>query len=116
MSRSMNMVQAINNALDISLSRMKNSVILGEDVAFGGVFRCTQGLLERYGPSRIIDTPLCEQGIVGMGLGLASQGTTAIAEIQFADYIFPAFDHIVNEVAKYRYRTAGEFMKQRACC
>lgn len=103
------MVGAINNALDIALKTNKNSVLLGEDVSFGGVFRCTQGLLQKYGPTRIIDTPISEQGIVGFGVGLAGQGTTAIAEIQFADYIYPAFDQIVNEVAKYRYRTAGEF-------
>ncbi|KAF3840149.1 hypothetical protein F7725_018866 [Dissostichus mawsoni] len=78
-------------------------VIFGEDVAFGGVFRCT------VGKDRVFNTPLCEQGIVGFGIGAAVAGATAIAEIQFADYIYPAFDQIVNEAAKYRYRSGNLF-------
>jgi 2-oxoisovalerate dehydrogenase E1 component beta subunit len=78
-------------------------------VAFGGVFRASVGLRDKYGPERVFNSTLCEQGIVGFGVGLASIGCTAIAEIQFADYIFPAFDQIVNEAAKYRYRTGNQF-------
>ena len=70
------------------------TVIFGEDVAFGGVFRCTLGLQEKYGKDRVFNTPLSEQGIAGFGIGVAAAGATAIAEIQFADYIFPAFDQV----------------------
>lgn len=83
--------------------------MFGEDVAFGGVFRCSTGLAERFGRHRVFNTPLCEQGIAGFAVGLAAMGNTAIAEIQFADYIFPAFDQIVNEAAKYRYRSGNQF-------
>lgn len=92
----MNMFQAINNALDIALKTDDSALIFGEDVAFGGVFRCTMGLQEKYGQSRVFNTPLCEQGIAGFGIGVANMGSTAIAEIQFADYIFPAFDQVMN--------------------
>lgn len=78
-------------------------------MAFGGVFRCTQGLAARFGKSRVFNTPLTEQGIAGFAIGLAANGSTAIAEIQFADYMFPAFDQIANEAAKYRYRSGNEF-------
>ncbi|KAK9505702.1 hypothetical protein O3M35_009693 [Rhynocoris fuscipes] len=105
----LNMYQAITNALDISLEKDPTAVIFGEDVAFGGVFRCTLGLQEKYGKDRVFNTPLCEQGIVGFGIGLAVAGATAISEIQFADYIFPAFDQLVNEAAKYRYRSGNEY-------
>ncbi|ELK00122.1 2-oxoisovalerate dehydrogenase subunit beta, mitochondrial [Pteropus alecto] len=88
---------------------INSNVIFGEDVAFGGVFRCTVGLRDKYGKDRVFNTPLCEQGIVGFGIGIAVTGATAIAEIQFADYIFPAFDQIVNEAAKYRYRSGDLF-------
>ncbi|CAG2058950.1 unnamed protein product, partial [Timema podura] len=84
-------------------------VIFGEDVGFGGVFRCTLGLQDKYGKDRVFNTPLCEQGIAGFGIGAAAAGSTAIAEIQFADYIFPAFDQLVNEAAKYRYRSGNTF-------
>nr|GFD07822.1 2-oxoisovalerate dehydrogenase subunit beta 1, mitochondrial [Tanacetum cinerariifolium] len=83
--------------------------VFGEDVGFGGVFRCTTGLADQFGKHRVFNTPLCEQGIVGFGIGLAAMGNRAIAEIQFADYIFPAFDQIVNEAAKFRYRSGNEF-------
>lgn len=105
----MNLYQAVNNALDIALKTDNESYIFGEDVAFGGVFRCTMNLREKYGKNRVFNTPLSEQGIVGFGIGLAAHGATAIAEIQFADYIFPAFDQIVNEAAKYRYRSGDCF-------
>lgn len=107
--KEMTLLESINDALDIALEIDDKSIIFGEDVAFGGVFRCTKGLREKYGPNRVFNTPLCEQGIVGFGIGAACAGTTAIAEIQFADYILPAFDQITNEAAKYRYRSGGEF-------
>jgi 2-oxoisovalerate dehydrogenase E1 component beta subunit len=83
--------------------------VFGEDVAFGGVFRCTTGLRDSFGSHRVFNTPLCEQGIAAFAIGYAAMGRTAIAEIQFADYIFPAFDQLVNEAAKYRYRSGGQF-------
>jgi len=105
----MNLCATITNALDIALASDDKSIIFGEDVKFGGVFRCTMGLNEKYGTDRIFNTPLSEQGIVGFGIGASTSGSTAIAEIQFADYIFPAFDQIVNEAAKFRYRSGNEF-------
>ena len=94
-----NLVTAVNDALRIALETDPSATIFGEDVAFGGVFRCTVDLRTKFGESRVFNTPLSEQGIVGFGVGLAASGRTAIAEIQFADYIFPAFDQIVNEAA-----------------
>eukprot|EP01137_Pigoraptor_chileana_P033542 Opistho-2@24564 len=108
-TRKMNLCQAVNNAMDIALEKDSTAIIFGEDVAFGGVFRCTQDLARKHGKDRVFNTPLCEQGIVGFGIGAASAGASAIAEIQFADYIFPAFDQLVNEAAKYRYRSGNEF-------
>ncbi|KAH9901447.1 pyruvate dehydrogenase [Cubamyces lactineus] len=108
-TRKMNMYQAVRDALSIALSKDDTAVVFGEDVAFGGVFRCTMGLAEEFGRERVFNTPLTEQGIAGFGIGLASMGHTAIAEIQFADYIFPAFDQIVNEAAKFRFRSSGNF-------
>ncbi len=106
----MNLLQAINNALDTVMAENERAVCFGEDVGhFGGVFRATSGLQEKYGKSRCFNTPLVEQGVIGFANGLAAQGSTAIAEIQFADYIFPAFDQIVNESAKFRYRSGNEF-------
>lgn len=84
-------------------------MVFGEDVAFGGVFRSTMGLAEMFGRDRVFNTPLSEQGIVGFGIGMADMGHTVIAEIQFSDYIFPAFDQLVNEAAKYNYRSGGQF-------
>ncbi|KAG2100200.1 thiamine diphosphate-binding protein [Suillus discolor] len=108
-TRKMNLYQAVRDALSIALSKDDTAVIFGEDIAFGGVFRCTMGLAEEFGRERVFNTPLTEQGIAGFGIGLASMGHTAIAEIQFADYIFPAFDQLVNEAAKFRYRSGGHF-------
>jgi 2-oxoisovalerate dehydrogenase E1 component beta subunit len=106
----MNLLQAINNALDIAMAENDSALCFGEDVGhFGGVFRATSGLQEKYGKDRCFNTPLVEQGIIGFANGLAAQGSTPIAEIQFADYIFPAFDQIVNEAAKFRYRSGNEF-------
>ncbi|WAR08675.1 ODBB-like protein [Mya arenaria] len=104
-----NLVQSVNSALDIALGNDPTAVILGEDVSFGGVFRCTVGLKDKYGADRVFNTPLSEQGIVAFGIGLAVAGATAVTEIQFADYIFPAFDQITNEASKFRYRTGNLF-------
>lgn len=108
-TKSMNLFQSINDALRIALETDDSAILFGEDVAFGGVFRCSMGLQEQFGQERVFNTPLCEQGILGFGVGYAAMDATAIAEIQFADYVFPAFDQIVNEAAKYRYRGASEF-------
>ncbi|KAI0075273.1 pyruvate dehydrogenase [Panus rudis PR-1116 ss-1] len=108
-TRKMNLYQAVRDAMSIALTKDDTAVVFGEDVAFGGVFRCTMGLAEEFGRERVFNTPLTEQGIAGFGIGLASMGHTAIAEIQFADYIFPAFDQIVNEAAKHRYRSGGQY-------
>lgn len=108
-SKKMNMCQAINSALNSVLKKDQSALIFGEDVGFGGVFRCTVGLRDKYGKERVFNTPLSEQGIAGFAIGAANMGSTAIAEIQFADYIFPAFDQLVNEAAKCRYRSGGEF-------
>ncbi|CAE8639234.1 unnamed protein product [Polarella glacialis] len=105
----MNMFQAINSAMQIAMDTDDRAMVFGEDVAFGGVFRCSMGLREQFGGDRVFNTPLSEQGIIGFAIGMASVGYTPIAEIQFADYVFPAFDQIVNEAAKYRYRTGSEW-------
>ena len=106
----MNMLQAINNALDTAMAADDKVLCFGEDVGvFGGVFRATSNLQQKYGKSRCFNTPLVEQGIIGFANGLAAQGSVPVAEIQFADYIFPAFDQIVNESAKYRYRSGNLF-------
>ncbi|GIU26255.1 alpha-ketoacid dehydrogenase subunit beta [Shewanella schlegeliana] len=106
----MNMLQAINQALSSEMEADKKMMVFGEDVGhFGGVFRATSGLQEKFGRERCFNTPLTEQGIAGFANGLASNGMTAVAEIQFADYIFPAIDQIVNESAKFRYRSGNEF-------
>ncbi|ORX60505.1 Thiamin diphosphate-binding protein [Hesseltinella vesiculosa] len=108
-TKKMNLFQAVNDAMAIALATDDTAVVFGEDVAFGGVFRATSGLVEKFGRERVFNTPLTEQGIAGFAVGMASVGHTAIAEIQFADYIFPAFDQIVNEAAKYRYRSGNQF-------
>ncbi|MEX2475984.1 alpha-ketoacid dehydrogenase subunit beta [Marinobacter sp.] len=106
----MNMLQAINNALDTAMGENERVLCFGEDVGiFGGVFRATSNLQQKYGKSRCFNTPLVEQGIIGFANGLAAQGSVPVAEIQFADYIFPAFDQIVNESAKFRYRSGNLF-------
>ncbi|KAK5626130.1 hypothetical protein RRF57_001845 [Xylaria bambusicola] len=103
-TKRMNLFQAINDALATALVEDENVLIFGEDVAFGGVFRCTMKLAENFGSERVFNTPLTEQGIMGFGIGLAAEGMRPVAEIQFADYVYPAFDQLVNEAAKYRYR------------
>lgn len=88
---------------------IKSAFIFGEDIKFGGVFKCTEDLNKDFGTNRVFNTPLCEQGIVAFAIGLAAEGNLAIAEIQFTDYILPAFDQLVNEAAKLRYRSGGDF-------
>jgi pyruvate dehydrogenase E1 component beta subunit len=105
----MTMVQALNDALRTSMRKDPRVVVLGEDVGkLGGVFRVTQGLQGEFGEERVIDTPLAEGGIVGCAIGMALGGLKPVPEIQFADFIYPAFDQIVSEAAKYRYRSGGE--------
>ncbi len=106
----MNMIQALNAAQDIMLERDPTVVIIGEDVGyFGGVFRTTDGLQRKYGEHRVIDAPIAEGGIIGAVIGMAVNGLRPLAEIQFADYIYPGFDQIVSQLARIRYRTAGDF-------
>eukprot|EP00536_Pseudo-nitzschia_multiseries_P006007 jgi/Psemu1/192086/e_gw1.123.3.1 len=106
----MNLFTAINDALSIALRSDPSCIVFGEDVAFGGVFRCTQGLQEKFGSDRVFNTPLSENGIAGLAIGYSSMsGGTAVGEIQFADYIFPAFDQIVNEMSKFRYRSGNQW-------
>lgn len=99
-----NLNQAICSGMHYALRKDESVILFGEDVAFGGVFRCSKGLADEFGAARVFNTPLTEQGIAGFGIGCAAQGLKPIAEIQFADYVFPAFDQIVNEAAKFRYR------------
>lgn len=106
----MNMVSALNDALRVTMRGDERVVLLGEDVGkVGGVFRVTAGLQQEFGDERVIDTPLSETGIIGAAIGMALGGMRPVPEIQFADFIFPAFDQLVNEAAKYRYRSGGEY-------
>ena len=106
----MNVIQAVNDALRLEMRRDPDVVVLGEDVGkFGGVFRATAGLQQEFGAERVVDTPLAEGGIIGTAVGMALYGLRPVPEIQFADFIFPAFDQIVNEVAKFRYRSGGQY-------
>jgi len=107
---SMTMIQALNSALDVMMARDPDVLTFGEDVGyFGGVFRVTEGLQKRYGPSRCFDAPIAEAGIVAAAIGMGAYGLRPVVEIQFADYIYPAFDQIVSEAARLRYRSAGDF-------
>lgn len=103
-STRLNLFQAINSALTHALRTDERVLVFGEDVAFGGVFRCSMNLATEFGSERVFNTPLSEQGIVGFAIGCAAQGMKPVAEIQFADYVYPAFDQFVNEAAKWRYR------------
>ena len=106
----MNMVQALNSAMDTMLARDGAVVVLGQDAGyFGGVFKVTDGLQRKYGAQRVLDTPIAESGMVGAAIGMAVNGLRPIVEIQFADYIYPAYDQIASELARLRYRSAGEF-------
>lgn len=107
---SMNMVQALNSAMDNLLHRDPTVTILGQDVGyFGGVFRVTDGLQRKYGEQRVFDTPIAESAMIGAALGMGLNGLRPVIEIQFADYMYPAYDQIVSELARLRYRSAGDF-------
>ena len=106
----MNMIQAINSAHKVMMAKDPDIVVFGEDIGyFGGVFRATEGLQREFGSSRVFDAPISEGGIVATAVGMAAYGLKPVVEIQFADYIYPGYDQIVSEVAKMRYRTAGEW-------
>jgi 2-oxoisovalerate dehydrogenase E1 component beta subunit len=106
----MNMIQALNSAMDVMLGKNPDVLIFGEDVGFfGGVFRATDGLQKKYGRQRCFDSPIGESGIVATAIGMAAYGLKPVIEIQFADYIYPAYDQIVSAAARLRYRSAGDF-------
>jgi pyruvate dehydrogenase E1 component beta subunit len=105
-----NIVQTVNRTLRDEMRRNGNMIVLGEDVGRdGGVFRATEGLLDEFGAERVLDTPLSEDGIVGMAIGMSLYGLMPVAEIQFMDFIYPAFNQIVSELAKLRYRSGGQY-------
>ncbi|MDF1633171.1 alpha-ketoacid dehydrogenase subunit beta [Mycoplana sp. MJR14] len=106
----MTMIEAVRSAMDVSMGRDENVVVFGEDVGyFGGVFRCTQGLQAKYGKTRCFDAPINESGILGTAIGMAAYGLKPCIEIQFADYMYPAYDQITQEAARIRYRSNGDF-------
>jgi|TARA_B110000014_G_scaffold32450_1_gene20417 2-oxoisovalerate dehydrogenase E1 component beta subunit len=106
----MTLNQAVKSALDNEMEKNDKIVLIGEDIGKnGGVFRTTEGLYDKYGPKRVIDTPLNESGIVGTAIGMSLYGLKPVVEIQFMDFIFPAFDQIVSDLAKFRYRTGGAY-------
>ena len=106
----MNMVQALNSAMDVMLERDPDVLVFGEDVGyFGGVFRVTDGLQKKHGKQRVFDTPIAEGGIAALAVGMGAYGLRPVAEIQFADYIYPASDQLISEAARLRYRSAGEW-------
>jgi len=109
-TKQMTMIQALRSAMDVMMERDDSVVVFGEDVGyFGGVFRVTEGLQAKYGKSRCFDTPINEGGIVGVAVGMGAYGLRPVAEIQFADYFYPAYDQIVSEAARLRHRSAGDF-------
>ncbi len=104
----MNMVQAINLALHEEMERDQNVILLGEDVGVdGGVFRVTEGLYQKFGRARVIDTPLAESGIVGVAIGMAMNGLRPVAEIQFMGFFYPALNQMISHAARMRNRTRG---------
>ncbi len=104
------LVQAVNRALHTAMAADPEVLLLGEDIGVnGGVFRATEGLLKEFGADRVIDTPLSETGIIGTAVGMALYGLKPVAEIQFLDFIYPGFDQIVSELAKFRYRSGGQY-------
>ncbi|MGP8068500.1 MAG: alpha-ketoacid dehydrogenase subunit beta [Candidatus Bathyarchaeia archaeon] len=106
----LNVVQAVNHALREEMTRNDKVVVLGQDVGIdGGVFRATEGLYQEFGPNRVIDTPLAESGIIGVSIGMALYGLRPVPEIQFMDFIYPGFDQIQSELAKFRYRSGGQY-------
>jgi 2-oxoisovalerate dehydrogenase E1 component beta subunit len=109
-TKAMTMIQALRSALDVMMARDDNVVVFGQDVGyFGGVFRVTEGLQAKYGKPRCFDAPINEGGIVGAAVGMAAYGLRPVAEIQFADYFYPAADQIISEAARLRFRSAGDF-------
>ena len=110
-TRELTMIEAINDALDVMLSRDPDVILLGEDIGyFGGVFRCTAGLQEKHGKTRVFDTPISENGIIGVAVGMGAYGLRPVPEIQFADYIYPGLDQLISEAARLRYRSATEYI------
>jgi len=108
--RRMNMIEALRDAMDVKLGDDDNVVVFGEDVGFfGGVFRCTDGLQKKYGKSRVFDTPISETGIVGAAVGMCAYGLRPVVEVQFADYVYPAYDQITQEASRLRFRSNGQF-------
>jgi 2-oxoisovalerate dehydrogenase E1 component beta subunit len=106
-TKRINLYTAVNEALRHALQTDERVLVFGEDIQFGGVFRCTMNLAADFGTERVFNTPLSEQGLVGFAIGAAAEGMRPVAEVQFADYVFPAFDQIHNEAAKYRYRSGS---------
>src|SRR5580704_12214479 len=107
---SLTVLQAVNDALKVEMRKDPSVVVLGEDVGKnGGVFRATDGLQTEFGEDRVMDTPLAESGIIGTAVGMALYGLRPVPEIQFQDFIYPAFDQIVSELAKMRYRSGGQY-------
>ena len=110
MKRKLTMIQAITEALDQKMAEDSRVMLLGEDIGVnGGVFRATDGLLEKYGPTRVVDTPLAESGLIGSAIGLALNGLVPVVEIQFLAFIYPGFEQIVSHAARMRYRTRGQY-------
>jgi 2-oxoisovalerate dehydrogenase E1 component beta subunit len=106
----MNMIEAINSAMDVTMGRDPDVVVFGEDAGyFGGVFRATAGLQAKYGKTRAFDTPITECGIIAVAVGMAAYGMRPVPEIQFADYIYPGLDQLVSEAARIRYRSAAQW-------
>ncbi len=106
----MTMIEAIRSAMDVKMGLDPNVVVFGEDVGyFGGVFRCTQGLQQKYGKARCFDAPINESGIVGAAIGMAAYGLRPCVEIQFADYMYPGYDQLASEAARIRYRSDADF-------
>ena len=104
------MIEALRSAMDVSLERDPSVIVFGEDVGyFGGVFRCTAGLQAKYGEARVFDTPINESAIVGLAVGMAAEGMKPCVEVQFADYVFPAYDQITQEAARLRHRSNQQF-------
>ena len=113
----MNMIQAINSAMVTMMTRDPSVVVFGEDVGyFGGVFRATDGLQKKYGAHRCFDTPISEGGIVGAAIGMGAYGMRPVVEIQFADYIYPAFDQLTSEAARFCNRGTSSRAIQFATC
>jgi 2-oxoisovalerate dehydrogenase E1 component beta subunit len=106
----MTMIESLRSAMDVALSRDEKVIVFGEDIGFfGGVFRCTAGLQAKFGEERVFDTPINESAIVGLGIGMAAQGMRPCVEMQFADYVFPAYDQITQEAARLRHRSNQQF-------